>query len=140
MTKAFEPSAPQIPLKFGSSGGRRRTWDSEADDFGIYSCRFSADGNEVVAGGNGRNGGELRGIYFCLLLILFLSRYSHPVYDLLTERRTITIDAHDNDVNSCCWADTSSGNILIRYILSISTVLSLKEYHSASDDSFIKVW
>lgn len=72
MTKTFEPSAPQIPLKFGSSGGgRRRTWDSDADDFGIYSCRFSADGNEVVAGGNGSDGGELRGNSF------FLSVASH---------------------------------------------------------------
>lgn len=106
MTKTFEPSAPQIPLKFSSGAGRRRTWDSDADDFGIYSCRFSADGNEVVAGGNGSTGGELR------------------VYDLTAERRTIVIEAHENDVNSCCWADTSSGNILI----------------SGSDDSFVKVW
>ena len=24
------------------------------DDFGIWNCKFSADGNEVVAGGDGK--------------------------------------------------------------------------------------
>jgi DDB1- and CUL4-associated factor 11 len=46
------------------------------------------------------------------------------VYDLLANRRTVKIDAHQDDVNSCCWADTASGNVLI----------------SASDDTFLKVW
>ena len=46
------------------------------------------------------------------------------VYDLMADRRTVKIDAHENDVNSCCWADTASGNVLI----------------SASDDTFLKVW
>jgi DDB1- and CUL4-associated factor 11 len=36
----------------------------------------------------------------------------------------VRINAHDDDVNSCCWADTASGNVLI----------------SASDDTFLKVW
>ncbi|KAF8504268.1 WD40-repeat-containing domain protein [Gautieria morchelliformis] len=104
MTKTFEPSSPQVPLHFGSQS-QRYSWDHDSDYFGIYSCRFSADGNEVIAGGNGREG-ELR------------------VYDLLADRRTITIGAHADDVNSCCWADTASGNVLI----------------SASDDTFLKVW
>jgi WD repeat-containing protein 23 len=39
-------------------------------------------------------------------------------------RRTTRIVAHEDDVNSCCWADSASGNVLI----------------SASDDSFLKVW
>lgn len=47
-----------------------------------------------------------------------------PVYDLLAYKRTVKIAAHADDVNSCCWADTASGNVLI----------------SASDDSFVKVW
>lgn len=47
-----------------------------------------------------------------------------PVYDLVAERRTVKIHGHGDDVNSCCWADTASGNVLI----------------SASDDTFIKVW
>jgi WD repeat-containing protein 23 len=46
------------------------------------------------------------------------------VYDLLANRRTVKIEAHQDDVNSCCWADTASGNVLI----------------SASDDTFLKVW
>ncbi|OCB87134.1 WD40 repeat-like protein [Sanghuangporus baumii] len=45
------------------------------------------------------------------------------VYDLLGNRRTVKISAHQDDVNSCCWADQGS-NVLI----------------SASDDTFIKVW
>ncbi|KAF8921890.1 WD40-repeat-containing domain protein [Mucidula mucida] len=69
---------------------------------GLYSCTFSADGNEIIAGGNG----------------------NISVYDLLSSRETVNIHAHDADVNSCCWADTASGNVLV----------------SASDDSFLKVW
>ncbi len=46
------------------------------------------------------------------------------VYDLRGMRRTVRIVAHEDDVNSCCWADTASGNVLI----------------SASDDTFLKVW
>lgn len=46
------------------------------------------------------------------------------VYDLLANRRTVKISAHTDDVNSCCWADTASGNVLV----------------SASDDTFIKIW
>jgi len=56
----------------------------------------------------------------CRLLILT----AILVYDLLADRRTVKIIAHDDDVNSCCWADTASGNVLI----------------SASDDTFLKVW
>jgi WD repeat-containing protein 23 len=36
----------------------------------------------------------------------------------------VNISAHKQDVNSCCWADTSSGNVLV----------------SGSDDTMIKVW
>ena len=46
------------------------------------------------------------------------------VYDLLANRRTVKISAHADDVNSCCWADTTSGNVLV----------------SASDDTYLKVW
>ncbi|KAF8640446.1 hypothetical protein AX17_000110 [Amanita inopinata Kibby_2008] len=96
MTSISDDSTQQIPIPFGDSP--HGLWDS----FGIWSCRFSADGNEVVAGGSGN---------------IF-------VYDLLANRRTVKIEAHDHDVNSCCWADTASGNVLI----------------SASDDTFLKVW
>ena len=46
------------------------------------------------------------------------------MYDLLADKRTVKIKAHDDDINSCCWADTASGNVLV----------------SASDDTFLKVW
>lgn len=46
------------------------------------------------------------------------------VYDLLADKRTVKIKAHEDDINSCCWADTASGNVLV----------------SASDDTFLKVW
>ncbi|KAJ7110375.1 WD40 repeat-like protein [Mycena crocata] len=105
MTSTTDPAPAQIPIPFAEppAGRSRSLWgfDSEGS-YRIYSCRFSADGNEVIAGGNGQ---------------LF-------VYDLLANRRTVKIEAHKDDVNSCTWADTASGNVLV----------------SASDDSFLKVW
>ena len=48
-----------------------------------------------------------------------------PVYDLIANRRSMKIShAHTEDVNSVCWADAASGNVLI----------------SGSDDGFVKVW
>jgi len=103
MTTTLDSSPVQTPIRFADPiRGRRNVWDYEDDHFGIWSCKFSADGNEVIAGGSG---------------MIF-------VYDLLSDRRTVKIMAHNDDVNSCCWADTASGNVLI----------------SASDDTFIKVW
>ncbi|KAH7923909.1 WD40 repeat-like protein [Leucogyrophana mollusca] len=104
MTNTLDSSSVQIPIRFADPPRRQsRMWGYyDEDSFGIWSCRFSADGNEVVAGGSGQ---------------IF-------VYDLLSDRRTVKISAHDDDVNSCCWADTASGNVLI----------------SASDDTFLKVW
>ncbi|KAF8665431.1 hypothetical protein AX16_000450 [Volvariella volvacea WC 439] len=96
MATTLDGSTTQTPIRFTD---RRR--DDYWESFGIWSCRFSADGNEVIAGGNGN---------------IF-------VYDLLADRRTVRIKAHEDDVNSCCWADTS-GNVLV----------------SASDDTFLKVW
>ncbi|KAF7347354.1 WD-REPEATS-REGION domain-containing protein [Mycena venus] len=104
MTNTMDPAPAQIPIPFADPAGTRsrRTFWGDEGSFRIYSCRFSADGNEVIAGGNGQ---------------LF-------VYDLLANRRTVKIEAHTDDVNSCTWADTSSGNVLV----------------SASDDTFLKVW
>ncbi|KAJ3509695.1 hypothetical protein NLJ89_g5084 [Agrocybe chaxingu] len=96
---APDGSATQIPIPFAD---RLSSFFDYSEGFGIWSCRFSADGNEVVAGGSGK---------------IF-------VYDLLANRRTVKIAAHTDDVNSCCWADTGSGNVLV----------------SASDDTFLKVW
>ncbi|KAF7972185.1 hypothetical protein HWV62_18770 [Athelia sp. TMB] len=103
MTSTLDASPTQIPIRFADPPRRSRAvWGFDEETFGLYSCRFSADGNEIVAGGSGK---------------IF-------VYDLLADRRTVKIAAHNDDVNSCCWADTASGNILV----------------SASDDSFIKIW
>ncbi|KAI9570371.1 WD40 repeat-like protein [Boletus coccyginus] len=105
MTNTLDSSTIQTPIRFADLGRRpgRSLWGVYDDDsFGIWSCRFSADGNEVVAGGSGN---------------IF-------VYDLLADSRTVKIEAHQDDVNSCCWADAASGNVLI----------------SASDDTFLKVW
>ncbi|KAG8219620.1 WD40-repeat-containing domain protein [Butyriboletus roseoflavus] len=105
MTNTLDSSTVQTPIRFGDHSRRqgRSLWGVyDEDSFGIWSCKFSADGDEVIAGGNGH---------------IF-------VYDLLADRRTVKIKAHSDDVNSCCWADTASGNVLI----------------SASDDMFLKVW
>ncbi|KAI0308327.1 WD40-repeat-containing domain protein [Multifurca ochricompacta] len=102
MATTLDPSTAQIPIPFADPLPTRRRGLAGMSDFGIWSCKFSADGNEVIAGGDGK---------------IF-------VYDLLANRRTVKINAHQDDVNSCCWADTASGNVLI----------------SASDDTFLKVW
>ncbi|KAG9124027.1 hypothetical protein FRC07_013145 [Ceratobasidium sp. 392] len=102
ITKLHEPEAPHISLDFtGTRRGARRhaLYD---DHFGIWTCRFSADGQEVIACGSQQ---------------IF-------VWDLNAHRRTVSILAHQDDVNSCCWADTASGNVLV----------------SGSDDAMVKVW
>ena len=124
MTSTLDSSTEQTPISFKDPTpvrGRRgwNDWDDE-DQFGIWSCKFSADGNEIVAGGR-----EM--IFGVSAFSCYIDPYSllwSVVYDLLAERRTVKIKAHEDDINSCCWADTASGNILI----------------SGSDDSFLKVW
>ncbi|KAF8963925.1 WD40-repeat-containing domain protein [Flammula alnicola] len=99
---APDGNTAQIPIPFADPVSRSSSFFGYGESFGIWSCRFSADGNEVVAGGSGK---------------IF-------VYDLLANKRTVKISAHADDVNSCCWADATSGNVLV----------------SASDDTFLKVW
>ncbi|WVQ82798.1 hypothetical protein IAT38_004930 [Cryptococcus sp. DSM 104549] len=70
---------------------------------GIWSVRFSADGKEVVAGAGG---GKIM------------------VYDLESQRRSLSVTGHQEDVNAVCFADESSTNILV----------------SGSDDGYIKIW
>ncbi|OSD03189.1 WD40 repeat-like protein [Trametes coccinea BRFM310] len=106
MTSTLDSSTEQIPISFRDPApqrGRRGLYSfDDEDQFGIWSCKFSADGKEVIAGGSS---------------MIF-------VYDLIADKRTVKIAGHTDDVNSCCWADTASGNVLI----------------SASDDTFVKVW
>jgi len=57
MTSTREDLPQQIPIPFcdPAQNRSRYTYDGYSDEsFGIYSCRFSADGNEVIAGGNGK--------------------------------------------------------------------------------------
>jgi hypothetical protein len=121
MANTLDTSTTQIPIPFADPIPRSRSvWGGMGDSFGIWSCRFSADGNEIVAGGDGNLFGILK--FHAFSVISFLT--SFEVYDLLSDSRTVKITAHDADVNSCCWADTESGNVLV----------------SASDDTFLKVW
>ena len=115
---APDGNVAQIPISFADPV--RRSAFSYGESFGIWSCRFSADGNEVVAGGSGKIFGLLKFLCFTKFLVSQIT----IVYDLLANKRTVKISAHEDDVNSCCWADPSSGNVLV----------------SASDDAFLKVW
>lgn len=99
MVKTQDTDEEQIQLHLGRS--TNNSWYDYR--VAVFSCRFSSDGKEVIAGGSGGS--------------LF-------VYDLGKMRRTLGISAHSDDINSCCWADTSSGNVLV----------------SASDDTSLKVW
>ncbi|KAF9425956.1 hypothetical protein BGZ94_007078 [Podila epigama] len=71
-------------------------------DVGLWSIQFSGDGKEIVAGGRRR-------IY---------------VYDI--ESRTVlhSITAHEDDVNSVCFAEPTSSQVVF----------------SGSDDGTVKVW
>jgi DDB1- and CUL4-associated factor 11 len=63
MATPLDSSTTQIPLSFADPAPtRRRGLMSMGDDFGIWSCKFSADGNEVVAGGDGKIFGEYLGL------------------------------------------------------------------------------
>ena len=125
MASTVDAADEHTVINFADQNSRRRRtsplgWDGSYGSYGIWSCKFSADGNEIVAGGRSRIFGMYKNLQKggCSLIIT-----SAIVYDLLANRRTVMIPAHDDDINSCCWADTG-GNILV----------------SASDDSFIKVW
>jgi len=48
----------QIPIPFSDPVSRTSPLYNFGENFGIWSCRFSADGNEVVAGGSGKIFGQ----------------------------------------------------------------------------------
>ncbi|EJT50400.1 hypothetical protein A1Q1_00332 [Trichosporon asahii var. asahii CBS 2479] len=73
------------------------------ESFGLWSIRFSADGKEIVAGA---------------------SRGNIMVYDVESDRRSLCVQGHRDDVNAVCFADESSTNILV----------------SGSDDGYVKIW
>jgi DDB1- and CUL4-associated factor 11 len=62
MATTLDLPTTQIPLSFADPvPTRRRGLMSIGNDFGIWSCKFLADGNEVVAGGDGKIFGEYLG-------------------------------------------------------------------------------
>jgi WD repeat-containing protein 23 len=64
MVTTLDSSTTQIPLSFADPAPTRlgrRGLTSLGDDFGIWSCKISADGNEVIAGGGGKVFGEYLG-------------------------------------------------------------------------------
>ncbi|XP_015958732.1 LEC14B homolog [Arachis duranensis] len=64
--------------------------DEDEDEFGIFSIKFSTDGQELVAA---------------------TSDSSICVYDLGADKLSLRIPAHMSDVNAVCFAD-ESGNII----------------------------
>lgn len=75
----------------GSRGGGGGRWGRSRGHFGIWSLRFSGDGNEIVAG---------------------TSDQSVYVYDLEAQRSILRIPGHTDDVNAVCFGDKMSPHIL----------------------------
>ncbi|WFD36310.1 hypothetical protein MCUN1_003189 [Malassezia cuniculi] len=67
---------------------------SERDEgnFGIWSVRFSASSNEILAGA--QNGSII-------------------LYDVQTQRRLLNIQGHDDDVNAVTYAEAGSSNLIV---------------------------
>jgi hypothetical protein len=59
MTRTLDGDTVQTPIPFTDPPGRYPSVWGYDENFGIWSCRFSADGTEVVAGGNGNIFGKL---------------------------------------------------------------------------------
>jgi WD repeat-containing protein 23 len=70
--------------------------------FCLFSIKFSPDSNEILGGSSDRH------LY---------------IYDLNRKERIVRIEAHEDDINTVCFLD-STGNLII----------------SASDDQMVKVW
>lgn len=62
MATTLDPSSVQTPIRFADQRRQGRSLFGrgyQEDAFGIWSCKFSADGNEVIAGGSGHIFGKL---------------------------------------------------------------------------------
>ena len=70
---------------------------------GLFSVRFSGNSKEIIAGARGGS------IY---------------VYDIEARQRVLAVDGHRDDVNSVCFADVGSSNMLL----------------SGSDDATVRIW
>lgn len=95
-TEQGDNSEPQL-LDFSDTGagghgaGGGGGWGRSRGHFGIWSLRFSGDGNEIVAG---------------------TSDQSVYVYDLEARRSILRIPGHSEDVNAVCFGDKMSPHIL----------------------------
>ncbi|KAF2861545.1 WD40 repeat-like protein [Piedraia hortae CBS 480.64] len=98
-----EDTSDPTSLNFDMRPSNRRDIYSRQGMFGIWSLRFSGSGTEIVAGA---------------------SNHCVYVYDLPTQRSTLRIKAHSNEVNAVCYGDKGSPDIL----------------YSGSDDTTLKVW
>lgn len=81
-----------------------------AEQFGIFSVRWSGDGRELVVGTNHQS------IY---------------VYDIESRRSVLRIPAHDDDVNAVCFGDKLSPHII--YSGSDDTTLKVWDRRSMGD-------
>ncbi|GAB7359597.1 hypothetical protein MBLNU230_g6781t1 [Neophaeotheca triangularis] len=114
-TDPANTSEPQL-LDFSDMGrgaqnqGGGGFWGRRSGHFGIWSLRFSGDGNEIVAG---------------------TSDQSVYVYDLETRRSILRIPGHQDDVNAVCFGDKMSPHIL--YSGSDDTTLKIWDRRSLSD-------
>ena len=81
-------SVHQVSL-FNEEDSKHTALQLQADDdrFCIFSLRFSANGDEILGGGN--NG------------------YLY-VYDRFAQQRSLRIDAHEDDVNAVAFVDTAT--------------------------------
>lgn len=86
--------ANQVTLDFG---------EQSVEHLGIWSLRFSGDSREIIAGAQD-------GMIF--------------VYDIDAQRRVLSVEGHDDDVNGVTFADSTSSHV----------------FASGSDDTFVKVW
>ena len=50
MASTLDSNPTQIPINFADAPRSNGSYNYE-DHYGVWSCKFSADGNEVIAGG-----------------------------------------------------------------------------------------
>jgi hypothetical protein len=75
---APDGNSMQIPILFSDPPSRTSPFSGYGDNFGIWSCRFSADGNEVVAGGSGKIFGQP--LAFNLVAIFNVTKTQFTIY------------------------------------------------------------
>ena len=105
---SISPLVHLVDLETLCSKHERLTFDVDIDGYygssALMSIKFSGDSREILGGSKG---GQIL------------------IYDMLTNRvNTIVGAAHEDEINSVCWANRESSNIL----------------YTGSDDCFVKIW